>query len=329
MTGPAVAGTITPVTVTGGDDGIPPHSLLQSETYISAETNARFETAKPNKADFVVEKGKEVDLATSVSVESESKMEVQMMKPVADTVTPVHKVNRSVEVNVKRPSWLSEDWKFERKFRTNGASAGTVDNILQYYYEPVSGKKFRSMPEVLRFLKTGSMHKKSTGGDATPSETPNSKKQKKSCLKKEKNKIISFFRHRAVLTDSSADTWAPFVHGNMVPEGQRQEWDAVFLTVSQRNANRDAGVSNHRDLIVVDGFLLWRRNTQKVLHLNSVHDVQVWSAIGVVAPVNLKHFTKRDISEKLSQVRAMERVTNACFGVGCLYCTIVGVAPEV
>ncbi|PHT27538.1 Methyl-CpG-binding domain-containing protein 5 [Capsicum baccatum] len=54
-------------------------------------------------------------------------MEVQMMKSVAQTVIPVHK----------------------------------------YYYEPVSGKKFRSMPEVLRFLKTGSMRKKSTGGDAT------------------------------------------------------------------------------------------------------------------------------------------------------------------
>ncbi|PHT97772.1 Methyl-CpG-binding domain-containing protein 5 [Capsicum chinense] len=151
MTGPATAGTITPVTVTGGDDGIPPDLLLQSKTYISAETNARFKTAKPNKADFVVEEGKEVDLATSVSVKSKSKMEV-------------HKVNRSVKVNVKRPSWLSEDWKFERKFCTNGASARTVDN---YYYEPVSGKKFRSMPEVLRFLKTGSMRKKSTGGNAT------------------------------------------------------------------------------------------------------------------------------------------------------------------
>ncbi|KAF3629389.1 Methyl-CpG-binding domain-containing protein 5 [Capsicum annuum] len=164
MTGPAAAGTITPVTVTGGDDGIPPDLLLQSETYISAETNARFKTAKPNKADFVVEEGKEVDLATPVSVESKSKMEVQMTKSVAETVTPVHKVNRSVEVNVKRPSWLSEDWKFERKFCTNGSSAGTIDN---YYYEPVSGKKFRSMPEVLRFLKTGSMRKKSTGGNAT------------------------------------------------------------------------------------------------------------------------------------------------------------------
>ncbi|PHT28314.1 hypothetical protein CQW23_32086 [Capsicum baccatum] len=243
MIGPAVAGTITPITVTVGDDGIPPDSSLQSETYISTEANATFETTKPEKADFVVEEGKEVDLATPVSVESESKMEVQMTKSVAEMVTPVHKVNRSVEVNVKRPSWMSEDWKFVRIFRTNGASAGTVDI---YYYVPVSGKKFRSMPEVLRFLKTGTMRKRSTGGDATS---------------------ICW-----VLTDSSADTWAPFVHGNMVPEGQRQEWDAVFSTVSQRNANRDA---------VVDGFLLWRRNRQKVLHLNSVHDVQVRAMDGV------------------------------------------------
>ncbi|PHT96972.1 Methyl-CpG-binding domain protein 2 [Capsicum chinense] len=223
---------------------------------------------------------------------------------------PMHKVNRLVVENVKRPSWLPKDWKFETKVSTNGTSAGAVDN---YYCEPVSGKKFRSMPEVLRFLKTGSTSKKSTGGDATPSETPNSKKLKKSSLKKEKDKTTSFYSDSLnppqsvcwVLADSSTDTWAPFVHGNMVPEGQKREWDAVFSTVSQRNANRDAGVSNHRDLIVVDGFLVWRRNSQKVLHLNSVHDVQVI----------------------LSQARAMEAVI-ACIGVGCLYCTILGVAPE-
>ncbi|PHT28312.1 hypothetical protein CQW23_32084 [Capsicum baccatum] len=108
---------------------IPPDSLLHSETHISTETNARFETAKLNKADFVVEEGKEFDLATPVSMESESNMEVQMTESVAETVTPVHKVNRSVEVNVKRPSWLPEDWKFETKVRTNGASAGAVDNV--------------------------------------------------------------------------------------------------------------------------------------------------------------------------------------------------------
>ncbi|KAM3398841.1 methyl-CpG-binding domain-containing protein 5 [Capsicum galapagoense] len=122
----------------------------------------------------------------------------------------------------------------------------------EYYYEPVSGKRFRSKPDVLHFLETGGRCKRSTGGDATPSETPNSKKQKKSSSKKEQNKTTSFYSDSlnplqsicCVLTDSSADTWAPFVHGNMVPEGQRQEWDAVFSTVSQRNVNRDAGVSN-------------------------------------------------------------------------------------
>ncbi|KAM3202153.1 hypothetical protein P3L10_029777 [Capsicum annuum] len=180
MTGHAAASTITPVTVIGGDDGIPLYSLLQSETYISVETNARFKTAKPNKADFIVEERNEVDLATPVSVESKSKMEVQMTELVAETVMPVHKVNRSVEVNVKRSSWLLEDWKFETKVRTNGASAGAVDN---YYYEPVSGKRFRSKPDVLHFLEMGGRCKRSTGGDATPSETPNSKKQKKSSRK--------------------------------------------------------------------------------------------------------------------------------------------------
>ncbi|PHT34963.1 hypothetical protein CQW23_26763 [Capsicum baccatum] len=194
MTSPTTAVTITPVTITGGDDSIPPDSLLQSETYITAEMNARFETAKPNKADFVVEKGKEVDLATPVLVESESKMEVQMMKSVAQTVTPVHK----------------------------------------YYCEPVSGKKFRSMPEVLRFLKTGSKRKKSTGGNAT------------------------ILGHLLFM-----ETW--------------------FLKAKDKNGMLSSRLClkgmqigmQHRDLIVVDDFLLWRRHRQKVLHLNSVHDVQV------------------------------------------------------
>ncbi|PHT25527.1 hypothetical protein CQW23_34846 [Capsicum baccatum] len=211
-------------------------------------------------------------------------------------------------------------WKYMRHYR-------------EYYYEPVSGKSFRSKPDVLHFQEMGGRCKRSTGGDAT---TPNSKKQKKSSSMKEEMKTTSSYSDSLnppqsvcwVLTDSSAKTLTPFIHGNMIPEGQKQEWDAVFLTVSQRNANRDAGVSNHRDLIVVDGFLLWRRNRQKVFHLNSVHDVQVWSVIGVVEPVNLKHFTRMDICEKFSQVRAMEAVTNACVGIVCLYCTILGVAPE-
>ncbi|PHT27746.1 hypothetical protein CQW23_32647 [Capsicum baccatum] len=128
------------------------------------------------------------------------------------------------------------------------------DELPKYYCEPVSGKKFRSMPEVLRFLKTGSKRKKSTGGNAT------------------------ILGHLLFM-----ETW--------------------FLKAKDKNGMLSSRLClkgmqigmQHRDLIVVDGFLLWRRNSQKVLHLNSVHDVQVI----------------------LSQVRAMEAVTIVCIGVGC------------
>ncbi|KAM3395307.1 hypothetical protein P3S68_004312 [Capsicum galapagoense] len=53
----------------------------------------------------------------------------------------------------------------------------------------------------------------------------------------------------------------------------------------------------HRDLIVVDNFVLWHWNRQKLLHLNSVHDVLVWSVLGAIEPVNLKHFSRIDICE--------------------------------
>ncbi|KAM3398842.1 methyl-CpG-binding domain-containing protein 6-like [Capsicum galapagoense] len=249
MTDPAAADTMPLVTVIGGDDGIPPDPLLQSETYINGETNARVETAKPNKADVVVEKGKVVDLATSASVESESKMEVQMTELVAGTVTPMYKVNRSIEVNVARPSWLPEDWKFVTEVHIDGAFAGTID---RYYYDPFCGTKFQSKTEVLDFLGTGGKCKDDTGGDATPSETRSSKKQKKSSLEKGKEKITFSCLDAAnpaecvcwVQTDSCADTWTPFIDGDMVPEGEREEWDAVFSAVSQRNANEEAGVSN-------------------------------------------------------------------------------------
>uniref|UniRef100_M1CHS8 DNA binding protein n=1 Tax=Solanum tuberosum TaxID=4113 RepID=M1CHS8_SOLTU len=71
-----------------------------------------------------------------------------------------------------------------------------------------------------------------------PSETSQSKKQK--CASKTK-KVTPFHFDSAnppesvcwVQTDSNEDTWKPFVDGNMVPETQKQEWDAVFSRVSK------------------------------------------------------------------------------------------------
>lgn len=71
-----------------------------------------------------------------------------------------------------------------------------------------------------------------------PFETPQSKKQKNGSKTK---KVAPFHFEFAnppesvswVQTDSNEDTWKPFVDGSMVPETQKQEWDAVFSSVSK------------------------------------------------------------------------------------------------
>ncbi|KAJ8558435.1 hypothetical protein K7X08_005201 [Anisodus acutangulus] len=245
----AAASSITPETVTGGDfldNCLPQDPLLQSGTYIDADTTTSNKGVldKPN-----VNASNLAPAPVTAPAPEETPPELTMpASATTETVTPLRNPNRSVEVNVERPSWLPESWKFETKVRASGATAGTVD---RYYYEPVSGRKFRSKNEVLYFLETGGKRKKGTpGGDATlllqPSETtPSSKKQKKSGSKAKK--ITSFYFDSAnppqsvcwVQTDSSADTWAPSCNGSMVPGSRKQEWDAVFSSVSQlrrRNA---------------------------------------------------------------------------------------------
>ncbi|KAG5626035.1 hypothetical protein H5410_011253 [Solanum commersonii] len=92
-------------------------------------------------------------------------------------------------------------------------TAGLTDH---YYYEPLSGKRFRSKIAVLGFL--------SKKGD---SETP-------------KGKNNTFFFDSAnppesvcwTLTDSNEDTWKPSINGDMISEMEKQQWDVVFSSVS-------------------------------------------------------------------------------------------------
>ncbi|KAH0731659.1 hypothetical protein KY289_002847 [Solanum tuberosum] len=118
----------------------------------------------------------------------------------------------------ERPSWLPVDWKFKSVVRMGGATAGLTDH---YYYEPLSGKRFRSKIAVLDFL--------SKKGD---SETP-----------KAKNKEVetTFFFDSTnppesvcwTLTDSNEDTWKPSINGDMISEMEKQQWDVVFSSVSK------------------------------------------------------------------------------------------------
>ncbi|KAM3398834.1 methyl-CpG-binding domain-containing protein 5 [Capsicum galapagoense] len=66
-----------------------------------------------------------------------------------------------------------------------------LNDFLPYYYEPVLATRFRSKPEVLYFLETGGKRKKSTGGDATPSETPVARNRRRAARRKKKRKLLS------------------------------------------------------------------------------------------------------------------------------------------
>ncbi|XP_055814626.1 methyl-CpG-binding domain-containing protein 5-like [Solanum dulcamara] len=140
----------------------------------------------------------------------------------------------------ERPSWLPENWKFQAVLRTSGATAGIID---KYYYEPISGNKFRSKNEVLYFLETGGKRKKestkSSSTVSTPSEIPESKKRKSNSKTKKVSTPFYFDSANPPesvcwnQTDSYEDTWEASINGYMISEIEKQEWDAVFTSVSK------------------------------------------------------------------------------------------------
>ncbi|KAL6195575.1 hypothetical protein ACLB2K_031193 [Fragaria x ananassa] len=107
--------------------------------------------------------------------------------------------------------WLPAGWRVEYKVRSSGATAGSTD---RYYYDPVSGRRFRSKKEVLHFLETGTP-KKNANSDKNTVESSASKRQRKSSTKPSPAVNFDFFDVPAkvewVLTDSSQWTWTPFI----------------------------------------------------------------------------------------------------------------------
>ncbi|XP_049374034.1 methyl-CpG-binding domain-containing protein 6-like [Solanum verrucosum] len=158
-----------PLTIVTSDDfhndGIPSDPLLLLGSYIDVELDVRVETTTPNNSD-VPNEGKVSDV-------NRSKLQIK------------RKITPMCRVNPDRPEWLPNNWTFETIARTGGASARQKDS---YYFEPVSGSKFRSKPEVNHFLKTGLKREKLDPNRdvATPFE---GKKQKKSGSKKEKKNV--------------------------------------------------------------------------------------------------------------------------------------------
>ncbi|EXC10657.1 Methyl-CpG-binding domain-containing protein 6 [Morus notabilis] len=140
--------------------------------------------------------------------------------------------------------WLPRGWTVEDKVRSSGATAGSKD---RYYFDPVSGLKFRSKKEVLYFLETGirRKHKKTTeisDAEITPMDSSGEQKQNSSTSKKGSALNFNFSRVpekvKWVLSDSSGESWNAFIGDNQVPESSTRDWLAAFTFLASRDRGR-------------------------------------------------------------------------------------------
>ncbi|XP_030966063.1 methyl-CpG-binding domain-containing protein 5-like isoform X2 [Quercus lobata] len=137
------------------------------------------------------------------------------------------------------PDWLPAGWMVEDRVRSSGVTAGTVD---RYYFDSVSGSRFRSKKEVLYFLETGTKRKTRKPSENSDADTMGSggQKQKKSATKARTFDLKFDFSNvpekvQWVLTDFSKGSWAPFTGDKKVPQTTVQEWEAAFTAFSSKN----------------------------------------------------------------------------------------------
>ncbi|CAA7036724.1 unnamed protein product [Microthlaspi erraticum] len=142
--------------------------------------------------------------------------------------------------------WLPADWTTQVRTRTSGTKAGMVD---KFYYEPVTGQKFRSKNEVLYYLKHGTTIKaaKKSENGYTPtknSEGQGSKKRKNKSNKKANEpppKPLDFdfldVPEKVTWTGTigSKEDWWPSIGDYKIEESVSQDWDRAFTFVTQNN----------------------------------------------------------------------------------------------
>ncbi|GLT43320.1 hypothetical protein SLA2020_172800 [Shorea laevis] len=158
-----------------------------------------------------------------------------------NSVSPAESKSRR-RVVVPAESWLPSGWIVEDRVRTSGATAGTVD---KYYFDPTSGRRFRSKKEVLKFIGTGNSPNKKKGlensdaGKDSPPESSAGKKRMKNPDTKAETFNFDFYdvpeKISWVLTDASRDCWTPFIGDEKVAESDTQEWAAAFTRLTVGN----------------------------------------------------------------------------------------------
>ncbi|KAL1208488.1 Methyl-CpG-binding domain-containing protein 6 [Cardamine amara subsp. amara] len=170
------------------------------------------------------------------------------MNPSPDT-----SVHQPESKSRKRPApgdnWLPPDWRVEDRVRTSGATAGSVD---KYYYEPITGRKFRSRTEVLYYLQHGT----SKRGGAKKAENTDDHVERQGSSKssrKAKEPILppppppppmNFdFENPPEKVGWSMPTvgeeaWTPYIGEDKVQDSVKRDWSTAFTFVTTRNPSK-------------------------------------------------------------------------------------------
>ncbi|XP_018815408.1 methyl-CpG-binding domain-containing protein 5-like [Juglans regia] len=210
--------------------GLPSDPLLKSGSFIEATASGRQGTAETPRM-------RRSSDGASPSMASEKSNGAETPLP-ENTASPAGAQQRRVAA-APLPDWLPPGWLVEDRVRSSGASAGVID---RYFFEPVSGRRFRSKNEVLYFLETGTKRKKGKLGENSDADTMGSEGQKeKKSATKAKSSALKFDylnvpeKVQWVLTDSSQGSWAPYIGEEKVPESTMQEWAAAFTAATSKH----------------------------------------------------------------------------------------------
>ncbi|XP_057971427.1 methyl-CpG-binding domain-containing protein 5-like [Malania oleifera] len=153
---------------------------------------------------------------------------------------------REVLVYSAHPSefQLPSDWTVEVRRRAVGKYVGKYD---KFFYEPTTGKQFRSLTSAWKRAYGQENQNMATQLDDHFKGSPSSKLHKS----KKKMKISHFdFANPPekitwALTNAEKDEWNPFVEETAVPELIKNHWFETFVFIANGNGNASSSKGNH------------------------------------------------------------------------------------
>uniref|UniRef100_A0A5B7BSW6 Putative methyl-CpG-binding domain-containing protein 7 isoform X2 n=1 Tax=Davidia involucrata TaxID=16924 RepID=A0A5B7BSW6_DAVIN len=135
---------------------------------------------------------------------------------------------------------LPDGWIVEAIPR-RGTTRRRRSNTDKYYYEPGTGRKFRSLISVERYLAEINENTPLSEAFKLANHLRKSGWQKKN-ISRQKPKTLTFdsadppIKVNWVLADPGGDTWSPFMGELMVPDSVKQEWTKRFIfSISDEN----------------------------------------------------------------------------------------------